>query len=477
MALPVPPAGAERPEFTIAALARHIRAGDLSPVALTRGCIDRIAALDGRIASFNCVAAEAALSEARRAEAEIAGGGWRGPMHGIPVGIKDLIDVAGLPTTAQAAHRRDHLARRDAAAVAMLRRAGAVILGKTATAEYAVGGTRLDGPWPPVRNPWNLSRDPSSSSSGSAAAVAAGFVPGALGTETAGSIRAPAAWCGTAGLKPTDGLVSRAGVLPVSRTMDCLGPLAWTVEDCTLMLSAMISQDAADRALPGFRAPDPDRLTGGIAGLRIGVPRHLYEDHPQLHPAVAAGMERALALLPQLGAGLQTLRIADHALYSRTAKAITWPEEYAEHGAELRAHPDRFGATTRSRLQDGRAFSAAEYILALRLRQELIRALDETMRGVDLLILPTMLTPAQPLGYEHQPGAIDTSLTRPFNLTGSPALTLCSGHDSDDLPVAVQLIGRRFEDDLLLAAGHALETALDTRNRRPVDAFPQGGGQ
>ncbi|WP_172294469.1 amidase [Pseudoruegeria sp. HB172150] len=439
---------------SLAEWSRLIARREVSPVDLAAHCLERIAAFDGSLHAFMTVQPETVLAEAWEAEAEIATGGPRGPLHGIPIGIKDLIDVAGLPTIAQAEHRRDHVATVDAGVVAALRRAGAVILGKQATSEYAVGGTRTDGPWPSPRNPWDLSRDACSSSSGSAVAVAAGLCPGSVGTETAGSIRAPAAWCGVAGLKPTDGLVSASGVLPLSRTMDCLGPLAWTVEDCALMLTAMADLPAID-------------LGGGIGGIRIGVVRDFYEGHPDLDPETGAAMENAISLLQGRGGQLSTIRLDAFATYSDTAKAITWPEEYAEHGAELRTFPDRFGKVARARLEDGKKQLAHIYIAALRRREVLKADLAERMAKVDLLILPTMLKPAQPRGYEFLPGVTDLSLNRPFNLTGNPALSLNGGFLASGLPIGLQLVGRHGEDALVLRAGHVLQAALGLTNRRP----------
>jgi aspartyl-tRNA(Asn)/glutamyl-tRNA(Gln) amidotransferase subunit A len=418
---------------------------------------------------FNSLRAEAALEDARQAEQDIVHSKWLGPLHGIPIGIKDLIDVAGLTTTAQAEHRRDAVAATDAGVVASLKRAGAVILGKQATHEYAVGGTELDGPWPPTRNPWNLDLDPLGSSSGSAASVAAGLCAGSVGSDTAGSIRDPAAWCGVAGLKPTDRLVSRVGLLPLSRSMDCVGPIAWTVEDCALMLSGMISDSPDDRTVPGFHAPDFSGLEDGVQGLRVGAVLHFYEDDADVDPEVLGAMSTTLATLTRLGALVTAVQIGDFDHYCSTARRISWPEEFAEHGEELVAHEARFTAVSRSRLQAGRDVPAFEYIRAQRERAKLTSKLAEVMRDVDLLILPTLKKPAQVLGFEHTPlGEIELSLTRPFNLTGNPALSLCNGYTTQGLPLAAQIVGRHFEDELVLRAGHALERALGTRSRRPV---------
>jgi aspartyl-tRNA(Asn)/glutamyl-tRNA(Gln) amidotransferase subunit A len=454
--------------LSLAELSRGVRDKDISPVELTKTYIDKIATRDGRLGSFNCVAAEGALADAAEAECRILRGDWIGPLHGIPVGVKDLIDVAGLPTTAQAEHRRNAIAAKDAGVVSTLRKGGAIILGKQATTEYAVGGTQFDLPWPPTRNPWNLDLDPSSSSSGSAAAVAVGFCAGSVGTETASSIRDPAAWCGVAGLKPTNGLVSRQGVLPLSPSMDCVGPIAWTVQDCAMMLSQMVSTDPEDTGRAGFSHPDIATLGDGIQGLRVGVVRHFYEEDPHMDDEVLDAMERSLSAFERLGAHLSTVRLAEFDLYCAVSRKVSWPEEYEEHRAELDSYPNRFTAVSRSRLEDGKSISAADYIQARKLQAVLTAELGGIMRNIDVLVLPTTKKPAQVLGYEHtELGEIELSLTRPFNLTGGPALALCNGFTTSGLPTSIQIIGRHFEDDTVLRAGHALETALDLRHSRP----------
>ncbi|RYE54493.1 MAG: amidase, partial [Rhizobiaceae bacterium] len=439
--------------LSLAELSRRLRSRDLSPVELTQRYLDRIAEFDGRLHSFNSVRAEGALEDAARAEREILTGQWLGPLHGVPIGIKDLIDVAGLPTTAQAAHRRDAIAHEDAGVVKALRQAGAIILGKQATAEYAMSGTSFDLPWPPTRNPWNLEMDPSSSSSGSAVSVAAGLCAGSVGTETASSIRDPAAWCGVAGMKPTNRLVSRRGVLPLSPSMDCVGPLAWTSEDCALMLSAMVSTDPEDTCVSGFRSPDLTGIGGGIKGLRVGVVRHFYEDDQHLDDDVLYAMERSLSTLEQLDARLSTVKLGNFDEYCAVSRTISWPEEYEEHRAELDAYPDRFTAITRSRFEDGKSTSAANYIEARKRQVALTEDLREIMRDVDVLVLPTTKTAAKVLGYEHTSlGEVELSLTRPFNLTGGPSIAVCNGFVSSGLPTSIQMIGRHFEDDSVLRA-------------------------
>jgi aspartyl-tRNA(Asn)/glutamyl-tRNA(Gln) amidotransferase subunit A len=462
-------------ETTLLSLAEQsvaIRNRTLSARQLTETYLGRIARLDEQLHSFNSLRAEAALAEATAADREIAHGQWRGPLHGVAIGIKDMIDVAGMPTTAQAVHRLEAIALSDAPVVASLKAAGAIIIGKQAMTEYAVGGTQLDHAWPPARNPWNLDMDALSSSSGSSVSVAAGLCAGSVGTETAGSIRDPAAWNGVAGLCPTVGLTSRTGVLPLSPTMDTIGPIAWTVEDCALLLAGMVSTDPKDIHRPGFRAPDLADLRSGIAGLRIGVVRDYFENDPDYDPAVLAAMDHSLDVLNQLGARLGTAEIGDFERYGAIARAISWPEEYEAHRDELEQYPDRFTAVSRSRLLDGRAYSAADYLRAQRQRRAAIADFNVTMNGFDVLVLPTTKKPAQPVGFEFtELGNVELSLSRPFNLLGVPSLALCNGFSPEGLPLSIQLVGRAFDEAMVLRVGHALETALGLRTRRPPVAI------
>ncbi|MFI0843720.1 amidase [Mesorhizobium sp. IMUNJ 23232] len=454
--------------LSLAQLSQLIRQRKISPVELVENYVDRIERLDPLLHSFNHVLLAESIESARVAERELMGGTCYGPLHGIPIGLKDLIDVAGAPTTAQSAHLRDNIATADAEVVKALRRGGAIILGKQATAEYAVGGTQFDLPWPPPRNPWNLELDTASSSSGSAVGVAAGLCAGAVGSDTSGSIRVPAAWCGVAGLMPTEGLVSRRGILPLSRTIDCIGPLAWTAADCALMLGAMYSDDPEDRRLPGWHVPRLSGVTEPASGLRIGVLRHYYEDDPDLDGDIRQAMANTLAALQAAGTSIQDVRLADFETYAAAARKISWPEEYAEHGPELEAFPERFGKVTRSRLQDGRGVPAYDYIRAQCKRRALTAEIEAVLRDVDVIVLPTVSKPAQVLGYEHTELAKTTRwLTRPFNLTGSPALSVCNGFSVSGLPLGLQIVGRRYDDGTVLQVGHSVETELGMRDRRP----------
>lgn len=260
------------PHFmTIAEASAKIRAKTMSPVELTRAYMARIKALDGQLNSHILVLEDQAMTAAKQAEAEIMGGGWKGPLHGIPIGLKDIYNTAGIATTGHSDLFKDHVPTEDAFTVKCLRDAGAIFTGKLSTWEFAIGGTSFDLPWPPARNPWDLARDPSGSSSGSGAAVAAGLCAGAMGTDTGGSIRGPAAWCGIAGLKPTYGWLSRRGILPLSFSLDHAGPMCWTSEDCALMMQALTRHDPLDVANANVPAPDfTAGLGGSLNGLRVG---------------------------------------------------------------------------------------------------------------------------------------------------------------------------------------------------------------
>ncbi|MDJ0390475.1 amidase [Roseomonas sp. E05] len=453
--------------LTIAEASRRIRAGDLSPVELAEAYLDRIAALDGQLNAYVLVLREAALAEARKAEAEIAAGDWKGPLHGIPIALKDIYNTAGIATTGHSALFRDHVPAEDATTVRLLREAGAVILGKTATWEFAIGGVSFDLPWPPARNPWDTTLDPAGSSSGSGAAMAAGLCMGAMGTDTGGSIRSPAAWNGIAGLKPTYGLVSRRGVLPLSFTLDHAGPMCWTAEDCALMMQVLAAHDPLD---PGSADPGPidfaGALGGGLGGLRVGVVRHFFEQDAPADTVVVDAMESALGVLAKAGATIRDVSLAPLELYYDLCNLIMGPEAFAIHEQGLTQTPELYGAVARKRISAGAFVAGSDYVNALRLRARLVAQAAAVMREVDVLITPTRHTPPEPLGQ------FDTMMghrfyTRPFNVLGLPALSVCSGFTGNGLPLSMQIAGRPFEDALVLKVGDAFEKATGFREIRP----------
>jgi aspartyl-tRNA(Asn)/glutamyl-tRNA(Gln) amidotransferase subunit A len=453
--------------MTIAEASRLIRARKLSPVELTEAFLSRISALDDQLNAYVLPLAEEARAAARVAEAEIMAGNWRGPLHGIPIGLKDIYNTAGVRTTGHSALFKDHVPAEDAFTVGLLREAGAVVLGKLSTWEFAIGGASFDLPWPPARNPWNTARDPGGSSSGSGAAVAAGLAMAAMGTDTGGSIRGPAAWCGIAGHKPTYGYLSRRGILPLSFSLDHAGPMCWTSEDCALMMNVLAKHDALDTASASVGAPDfAACLGGGLSGIRIGVPRRFFETDLTCEPEVLNAFNASVEVFRGLGAEVRDVLLPSLGRFTDVNSLITAAEAFAIHGEWLRKTPELYGERGRLRIMAGAFVSAETYVNAQRERARLIRIVADVMREVDLLIMPTRHIVAPPLGAYDS--SIGPSLTRPFNMTGNPALSTCNGFTSAGLPISLQIGGRPFEDDLVLKAGDAFEKATSYRAVRPT---------
>ncbi|WP_216851259.1 amidase [Acidisphaera sp. L21] len=455
--------------LTITQASVLIRTGKLSPVELTKAYLDRIHRLDGELHAYILVLGKTAMDEARRAEAEIAGGDWKGPLHGIPIGLKDIYNTAGIATTGHSALFKDHVPNEDAVTVQRLRKAGAVILGKLATHEFATGGPSFDLPWPPARNPWNLDHQPGGSSSGSAAAVAAGLCMAAMGTDTGGSIRSPAAWCGLAGFKPSYGRVSRRGILPLSFTLDHAGPLCWTTEDCALMMQALAGHDAldpgsADKAVPDFASG----LRGDVKGLRVGVIRHFFETDLKAEDDVVAGLESALNTLRALGAAVTDVTLSPLSHYNKVTSLISRSEAYAIHERYLTTTPELYGELGRRRLAAGAFVRASDYVNALRHRTRLVAEMTAAMQDHDVLMLPTKHQVAPP--FRLEPAVREPSFTQPFNVTGFPALSVCSGFSANGLPLSLQIVGRPFEDAQVLSTGDAFEKATMFRAARPAFA-------
>jgi aspartyl-tRNA(Asn)/glutamyl-tRNA(Gln) amidotransferase subunit A len=390
--------------LTIAQAGELIRTGKLSPVELATSTFARIHRLDGKLKSHILLTEEAAMAQAHTAEAEISGGRWLGPLHGIPIGLKDIYNTAGIATTGHSELFRDHVPAEDATSVRLLREAGAIFTGKLATWEFAIGGTSFDLPWPPARNPWDITRDPSGSSSGSGAAVAAGLCLGAMGSDTGGSIRGPAAWCGIAGHKPTYGLVSKAGVLPLSYSLDHAGPMCWTAEDCALMMQALAGYDAADGCSAPVPKPDFSDTTSSIHGLRVGLVRHFWETDLPCDADVAAATEEAIKVLADLGAVISNVTIAPFDAYGAAAGQISRAESYSIHEQWLTTTPEKYGAIARQRLSAGAFVRGSDYVNAQRERRHLVLALAETMKNVDILVFPTARKVAPPIGTDRSLG-------------------------------------------------------------------------
>ena len=455
--------------LTIAEAARLIEKKQLSPVELTTALIRRAEALDPQLNTYLLPTFDRAIDQARTAEREITAGRYRGPMHGIPFGLKDIYATAGIRTTGHSRVCIDTVPTADATTVRKLYDAGAILTGKLATHEFAHGGPSFDLPWPPARNPWDREHFTGGSSSGSGAAVAAGFVLGALGSDTGGSIRGPAALCGIVGLKPTYGLVSRHGVYTNSFSFDHAGPMTWTVEDCAIMLQAIAGHDSNDPA--SAKRPVPDyrgALTGDIKGLRIGIVRHLHEDDSPVTAEVAAALDEAFAVLRSLGAALGEVRLRPAQDYYDVKVTIAESELLAVHERALRTRPGDFGEDFLGRVLPAVLISGRDYVQAQRERRRILAEMAPVYENFDVLMTATAGGPAPRLGtwrtieFWRRP-----SLTTPFNVTGGPALAQCIGFSSSGLPLSMQIAGRPFDDATVLRVAHAYEMATPWRKRRP----------
>ena len=452
----------------IADLALAIRSGTLSPVTLTEACLERIARYDQSIHSFITVTAERARHAALTAEAEIKAGRYRGPFHGIPYALKDIVDVAGVRTTAHSRLMPDTQAASDAHVTALLENAGGILLGKLGTFEFALGGPAWDLPWPPPRNPWNTDYLPGGSSSGSGAAVAARFVPAAIGTDTGGSVRWPAACCGIVGLKPTYGLLSRRGVQPNTFSMDHCGPMTRTVRDCALMLAVCAGHDPLDPGSADVPIPDYTAALGGdIKGMRIGLIRDWYADEATRE--VAGGVDRAAAVLAGLGAIVEEVAMPDLADYCDCKTLISTSELFAIHAPDLRTRPEAFGAKLRQRVVGGVFIRAEDYLGAQRWRNDLARGLLAKFSRYDALVTATWLSaadPAVPDGADFFRRGVNVSM--PFSLAGVPALSIPVGFGEHNLPLAMQIAAAPFAEATVLRIGDAYERATDWTSRMPT---------
>ena len=454
----------------IEALGPRIRAKALSPVELTQACLDRIAQVDDRLLSFICLAPDA-LEQARRAETEIARGDWRGPLHGIPLGIKDNYLTADMPTTAGTTAPGIAFPRRDSAAVARLRRAGAVLIGKTRTHEFAWGNVT-----PPVRNPWALDRVPSGSSGGSGAAVAAGLCAAAMGSDTGGSIRMPAAACGVVGLKATFGRVSRDGIVPHSWSLDHAGPLTRSVADTAILMNVLAGYDSADPAcrdepVPDYRAA----LEQPIDGLRLGVCRnHFFEDNQE---DVLRAVETAIHDLARQGATVVDFTIPNLAYGLAAIFAIELASSTAYHDVSLReGRVQHYTPDVRQLVEIGRFVTGPDYLKAEQVRAVLMEDFRRALDRVDVILGPTTPITAWKIGeWTARIGDRDESVlaaswrfTFPYNLTGLPAISVPCGFDRHGLPIGLQIAGRPFDEATVLRVAHAYERTHEWKERAPA---------
>jgi aspartyl-tRNA(Asn)/glutamyl-tRNA(Gln) amidotransferase subunit A len=459
-------------DLTIAEAGRLIQDRSLSPVELTRAFLDRIEKLDPRLNAYITVTADLALRQAARAEAELVAGQRRGPLHGIPIALKDLFDTAGVATTSGSRVFADRVPGSDGTVAARLREAGAVLLGKLAMSENAAGGPDPSTGFPIPNNPWNLEHGAGGSSNGSAVAASAGLAMGTMGSCTRGSIRAPAAFCNVVGLKPTYGRVSRHGVLPLSWTLDHAGPITRTVQDAALMLGAVAGYDPADPTSSGEPVPEYARgLRTGIEGLRVGVPRHFFFDRgmPFVQPEPLELADRAIRELEKLGAKIEEITIPALEISDAAALVILLGEGYAFHERDLAERPEKFGDLNRAEFRVGGLFSMAEYVQAQRARNVLKRQYAEALTRVDVIASPTFAVVAP--RHDDGPGTAVTTMpsyTGPYNLTGLPAISVPCGFTKAGLPSGLQLAGRPFEEATILRAAYAYEQAAGHHALRPA---------
>lgn len=456
-------------ELSIAEAGRSLRSGELTSRALTEHALGRIADLDPELHAYVLVTRERALADADRADAELKAGTDRGPLHGIPYALKDIYDTAGIRTTCHSKLFIDNVPATDSAVAAKLAAGGGVLTGKVGTHEFAIGGPSFDLPFPPARNPWNTAHTTSGSSSGSGAAVASGMVRMAMGSDTGGSIRGPAAHCGIVGIKPTYGRVSRRGVFPLSYTLDHCGPLAWSVEDAALTMQVIAGHDPLDPASADVPVPDFSAGLGkGISGLKIGYARGFFIEHPAVNDEIVGLLDKTAATLAELGATVEEVTLPAYDLYQACGQVIMFAEAYAIHEQDLKTRPMAYGRYTYQRIVAGAVLSAADYIQALRLRRELTDALNGVLQSYDVLLAPTSLTPAAAFtSFGPDAGRMMGMMNNAFNVTGSPALAIPIGFSAAGLPMGCQLVGRPFDEPTLFQVGSAFEAAAGITTMRP----------
>jgi aspartyl-tRNA(Asn)/glutamyl-tRNA(Gln) amidotransferase subunit A len=458
-------------------LARMIATKAVSPVEAVRAHLDRITALDRSLRSFITVCADEALSAARRAEAELVAGRPAGPLHGVPIGLKDLFNTAGVRTTGGSKILADFVPREDATVVARLRAAGAIVLGKLNMHEFAYGPEGLNAHYGQARNPWDAAqaRIPGGSSSGSGVAVAAGLVAAALGSDTGGSIRIPASLCGITGLKPTYGRASRAGVLPLAWSMDHVGPMARTAADCALMLRCLAGHDPLDTSTSVLPVPDyVGALTGEIKGLRVGLLKKFFLDGAA--PEVRQAVERAAKALEKLGATLDEVDLESMPHVAPASFAIVASEALAYHAEWMRTRPADYQPDVRERLRMGAFVTGLQYVRGQQIRALVRAEVDGALARRDVLLAPTTPITATVLGQTEATlgdGTTDVRsalirLTRPFNFSGHPACSVPCGFSTAGLPIGMQFVGRPFDEATVLRVADAYQRATDWHARRPV---------
>ena len=457
------------PDLDLRGVSDGLARRELSSVEATEAYLARIAEHDFVLRSYITVTADMALAQAKDADAEIARGRRRGPLHGVPIALKDLVAVAGVKMTGGSRVLADYVPTRDAFVTRRLKDAGAVLLGKLAMHEFAFGRPVTEGAFPTGRNPWDVRRAPAGSSSGSAVAAAAGLCAGALGSDTGGSIRGPASMTGLVGHKPTYGLVSRSGVLPLSWSLDHVGPMTRGVWDSAVLLQAIAGADPDDSSTRGATTQDyVARLDEGARGLRLGVLNRYYVDTPLLNDDVRAAALAAFDVLRKEGAAIEDVDAPSLDL-AMAAWAPIMSEAYEYHADTLRATPEKFGEGLRTRVYLTALFTAQDVQRAQRVRARIGREVDALLSRVDALIFPGQAAPALRFDEFPSTGFAPASIryTAPWNLLGLPAVVVPSGFTRDGLPVSIQIVGRRFDDATVLRIARAYERVTDWHRRRP----------
>ncbi len=457
--------------WTITEIAAALRRKEISPIEITDALLNRIEGIDGKLHSFITLTADLARQQARQAEQELRSGTDRGPLHGIPIALKDLYMTKGIRTTCHSAVLENWVPDVDATTFTKLREAGAILLGKLGMHEFAFGGPSIDAPFPAVRNPWNTDHIPGGSSSGSGAALAAGLCYGALGSDTGGSIRTPSSHCGIVGIKPTYGRVSRYGVVPLSWSLDHAGPMARSVEDCAILLQALAGYDtkdpaSADVAVPNFQSG----LRDGIKGLRVGVPRSgWFDENLGIDAKTEAVFNQALDVLKNLGAIISDIEGKPFSLARKANQTILVCEAYAYHEKTYQETPMKFGTSVRRRMLEGAFLSAADYLTAQRARAILNDQIVASFSTVDVFAVPGAPRPPEAFAtMDPNEQNLRPNFTNPFNLTGLPAITVPSGFTEGNLPAGLQIVAPPFEESTALRVAHSYEQATEWHTRRPV---------
>lgn len=459
-------------EMSLADVAALIRSKTVSPIEVSDAALERIEKLNPKLNAIWTVTAELARQQARAAEVEILKGDYRGPLHGVPVALKDLVYTRGIRTTAGSKILANFIPEYDATVVEKLNIAGAVLVGKTALHEFAYGVTNENPHFGPARNPWNPERVPGGSSGGNGVAIASGMCYGAIGSDTGGSIRIPSSFCGIAGLKPTRGRVSMFGVYPLGPTLDHVGPMARYVVDVGLLYQNIAGFDPKDD-FSEDHALGEIGLRKSLKGMRVGVPKNYFFD--SLEPEVEVLVRKAVSVLKEIGAEIVPVTIPSMEDVTKANIVLLSAEAYAGHQEHLEKRPDDIGADVRARIEKGRKVSGADYVRAHLIRMRVRRELQELFLRVNVILAPTTPMTAFPIAGAGsasqekvaQQRVATTKLLRGFNATGHPALSVCCGFDSQGLPVGLQIIGGLWDEATVLHAGYAYEQATNWHAHRP----------